>query len=85
MIAGFIQENNRGRSRQTPPATDDRGTAIRNWSAETGRKAIASSPFTRRSILGRYRIFAIKRLRQKSNASEWDKSIPGFIRNGSCQ
>lgn len=84
MIAGFTREN-RDRSRQTPVSADGPAMTIRRWSDETGRKAIISSPFTRRSILGRYRIFAIKRLQQKADASEWDKTVPGFIKNGSCQ
>jgi len=84
MIAGFTQES-RGRSRQQPVSADVPTMTMRRWSDETGRKAIVSSPFTRRSILGRYRIFAIKRLQQKTNTSEWDKSVPCFIKNGSCQ
>lgn len=84
MIEGF-KEQNKGRFCQTVHSADSDGTAIRRWSTEIGDKAIASSPFTRRSILGRYHIFAIKRLQQKTNTSEWDKSVQGFTKNGSCQ
>jgi hypothetical protein len=84
MIAGFTREN-RDRSSQEPICADGSAMTIRRWSDETGRKAIVSSPFTRRSALGRYRIFAIKRLQQKADASEWDRSVPAFIKNGSCQ
>jgi hypothetical protein len=84
MISGFTQEV-RGRFRRQPVSEDGPAMTIHRWGDETGRKAIVSSPFTRRSILGRYRIFAIRRLQQKADASEWDKSVPGFIRNGSCQ
>jgi len=80
-----LKEENKGRFCQTVHDADSDGTAIRRWSAEIGDKAIASSPFTRRSILGRYHIFAIKRLQQKANASEWDKSAQGFTKKGSCQ
>ncbi len=84
MIVGFKEEN-KGRFHQTVHRADSNGTAIRRWSAEIGDKAIVSSPFTRRSILGRYHIFAIKRLQQKANASKWGKSVQDFTKNGSCQ
>lgn len=83
MIAGFTRENG-DRSRSMPISADGPPMTIRRWSDEIGRKAIVSSPFTRRSVLGRYRIFAIKRLQQKADASKWDKSVPSF-KNGSCQ
>lgn len=84
MIPGFTREN-RDRPRQMPVGADAHAMTIRRWCDETGRKAIVSSPFTRRSILGRYRIFAMKRLQQQTDASEWKKSVSGFTKNGSCQ
>jgi polysaccharide export outer membrane protein len=82
MIVGFTKENV-GRSDQQNGASGYRGTAIHRWAMEIGQKAIASSPLTRHSILGHYRIFETKRLQQKINEAKWDESIQTFTRKGS--
>lgn len=82
MIVGFTKENV-GRSNQRAVTTSHCGMTIHRWGVEIGEKAIASSPFARHSVLGRYRIVGTKRLQQKINGAEWDESVHGFTKKGS--
>jgi polysaccharide export outer membrane protein len=81
MIVGFTKENV-GRLDQQVRASSHSGTAIHRWGVEIGQKAIASSPLTRHSILGHYRIFETKRLQQKINGAKWDEPVQTFTKKG---
>lgn len=82
MILGVTQENKTCLARNTD-MKDHYAPAIYCWGAETARQAITSTPLARHSIWGRYRICKTKRLQQQPNGAEWDRSVPGFTKNGS--
>jgi polysaccharide biosynthesis/export protein len=82
MIVGFTKED-RNCSGRNAGVNDHCVPAIRCWAAEIAGKAITSTPLARHSIWGHYRVFKTKRLVEQANGEEWDKSVPGFTKNGS--
>lgn len=79
MIVGFTKEK-RGYTGRKASGNGSGGTEIHRWAAATAQKAIASTPFARYSVCGRYRIVMTKKLQQEANEAEWDKPVSGLKR-----